>query len=150
AVAGPADEDGVEVALADRAVEVGVEEVQAGCRPPVPEQARLHVLRPQRLAQERIVGQVDLPDREGVGGAPVRGQHTQLVVGHENPFRWTSWSSMPAPRASSFTSSTGTNPVPWTTSSRRMRSATASSTAADASIGLYSSTTRSSTRSTSC
>jgi hypothetical protein len=37
----------------------------------VPEEPRLHVLRAQRLAQKRVVEQVDLPDGEIVGGAPV-------------------------------------------------------------------------------
>ncbi len=46
AVAGAADEDRVEVALADRTVEVRVEEVEPGSRSPVAEQARLEVLGP--------------------------------------------------------------------------------------------------------
>jgi hypothetical protein len=38
----------------------------------VPEQARLHVLAVERLAQQRVVEQVDLADGQVVGGAPVR------------------------------------------------------------------------------
>src|SRR5690606_27812858 len=53
-------------------VGVGGDEVQAGCRAPVPEEPRLDVLRAQRLAQQRVVEPVDLPDGEVVGGAPPR------------------------------------------------------------------------------
>ena len=54
----------------DDAIQVHVDEVQPGRRAPVPEQARLDVLERQRLAQQRIVEQVDLADREIVGRAP--------------------------------------------------------------------------------
>ena len=71
AVAGPGDVENAEVAQADDPVEVRVDEVQPGRRAPVPEQPRLDVLDLQRLAQQRIVEQVDLSDRQVVGGAPV-------------------------------------------------------------------------------
>src|SRR5581483_9302724 len=133
AVAGAADEDRVEVALPDRAVEMRVEEVEAGRRPPVAEQARLDVLRRERLAQEGVVEQVDLPDGEVVRGAPVRVERAQLLVSHDNPLPWTcSWST-PAPPASSCISSAATSPGRWTTSSRPTPSATGSCTAALAS-----------------
>ena len=64
AVTRPGDEDRVEVARPDRAVQVRVDEVQARHGPEVAEQPRLHVLGLQRLAQQRVVEQVDLPDRE--------------------------------------------------------------------------------------
>jgi hypothetical protein len=38
----------------------------------VAQQPRLDVLGSERLAQERVVQQVNLADREVVGGAPVR------------------------------------------------------------------------------
>ena len=44
AVARAKDVDGVEVALLDDAVGVGVDEVQPGCRSPMPEEPRLDVL----------------------------------------------------------------------------------------------------------
>ena len=53
------------------AVHVRVDEVQPGRGAPVAEQARLDVLERQRLAQQRVVQEVDLPDRQVVGGAPV-------------------------------------------------------------------------------
>ena len=65
---------------ADHAVQVGVDEVQPGRRAPVPEQARLDVLRQQRLAQQRVVEQVDLADRQVVGGAPVGVDQGELVA----------------------------------------------------------------------
>jgi hypothetical protein len=43
------------------------------------QQARLDVLQPQRLAQQRVREQVDLPDREVVRGAPVGVQAGQLA-----------------------------------------------------------------------
>ena len=59
----------------------------------------------QRLAEQRVVEQVDLPDREVVGGAPIRVERAQFVVCQENLLRWTSWWSTRVPRASSSTSS---------------------------------------------
>lgn len=80
-VAGAGDQHGVEVARHDHPVEVGVDQVEAGAGAPVPEQSRLDVVGGQRLAQQRIVQQVDLPDGEVVRGAPVGVQPAQLVVG---------------------------------------------------------------------
>ena len=71
AVPGPDDPDGIQAALRDHAVGVGVDEVQAGGRPPVAEEPRLDVLGSERLAQERVVEEVDLPDREVVRRPPV-------------------------------------------------------------------------------
>ena len=42
------------------------------------EQAGLGVLDAQRLAQQRVGEQVDLPDREVVGGSPVGVEQSQL------------------------------------------------------------------------
>ena len=70
-MAGPADIDHVEVARPDDAVEMGIDEIQARRGAPMPEQARLDVLEGQRLAQQRIVEQIDLADREIIRGAPI-------------------------------------------------------------------------------
>jgi hypothetical protein len=83
-VTGPGDEDRVQVACDDRAVHVGVEQVQAGGRAPVPEQPRLDVLERQRLAQQRVVQQVDLPDGQVVRRAPPRVEALQLLAGKRN------------------------------------------------------------------
>ncbi len=56
-----ADMDHVEIGLADHAVEMSVDEVETGRRAPMTEQPRLDVLCLQRLAQKRIVEQVDCP-----------------------------------------------------------------------------------------
>jgi hypothetical protein len=46
------------------------------------EQPRLDVRGAQRLAQERVVEQIDLADREIVGGPPVR-VHSREEIGGE-------------------------------------------------------------------
>ena len=66
------DEQGLHVTLADGAVHVDVEEVEPGGGAPVAEQPRLDVLGPQRLAQQRVVEQIDLADGEVVRSAPGR------------------------------------------------------------------------------
>ena len=50
-----------------------------GRRAPVAEQPRLDVLGAQRLAEQRVVEQVDLADRQVVGGPPVGVDQPQLV-----------------------------------------------------------------------
>src|SRR5262249_25746452 len=72
AVPGTGDVDHVEAVLDDRAIEVRVNEVLARRRPPVSEQARLDVRRPERFAEQRVVEQIDLPDGQVVRRAPVR------------------------------------------------------------------------------
>ena len=61
-----------------------VDEVQSRRRAEVAEQARLHVLGPQRLAQQRVVEQVDLADREIVRRTPVRVDQAQLLLGQRH------------------------------------------------------------------
>ena len=80
AVTRPAHVDGVEIARPDGAVHVGVHEVEPGRRAEVTEKTRLHVLAQQRLAQKRIVEQVDLADREVVRGPPVRVDETEVFA----------------------------------------------------------------------
>src|SRR5262249_13841808 len=64
AVAGAGQKDRVEVVLVDEAVEVNVNEAQTGTRSPVSQQAMLDVLYRQRLAEQRIVLQINHPDGE--------------------------------------------------------------------------------------
>ena len=80
AVPGPCDEDRAEVARADLAVQVRVEEVEPGRRPEMAEQARLDVLRPERLAEQRVVEQVDLSDGEVVRRPPPGVDQPELVL----------------------------------------------------------------------
>jgi hypothetical protein len=81
AVPGAGDVDHVDAAGGDDPVEVRVEQVQAGRGTPVPEQPPLDVLRAQRFAQQRVVQQVDLADRQVVGRAPVGVDPGQFLVG---------------------------------------------------------------------
>ena len=81
AVPRPGDVDDVQVLVPDHPVEVHVDHVQPGRGAPVPEQPRLDVLRPQRLGQQRVAQQVDLPHREVVRRAPPGVQGVQLTAG---------------------------------------------------------------------
>ena len=81
AVPGADHVDHVQVVLLDHPVQVRVEEVQAGRGAPVSEQPRLDVLARERLAQQRVVEQVDLPDREVVRGAPERVDLAEVLCG---------------------------------------------------------------------
>ena len=80
AVTWAADVDDVEIAGADYAVEVGIDEVQPGCGAPMSQQLRLDVVRTQRLVQQSIVQQIDLPNRKIVRGASVTIDQVQLIV----------------------------------------------------------------------
>ena len=71
AVTGAGDVDHVEIELLDHPIEMNVDEVEAGRRAPVAEKTRLDVFFLERLAQQRIVEQVDLADGQIVGGAPI-------------------------------------------------------------------------------
>jgi hypothetical protein len=65
------DIDDVQVVLPDDAVQVDVDEIQPRRRAPVPEQPRLDVLQRERLLQEGIVVEIDLPDRQIVRGPSI-------------------------------------------------------------------------------
>src|SRR6185312_9522320 len=67
-------------------VRVRVDEVEARRGPPMAEQPRLDVLGLQRLPEERVVEQVDLPHREIVRGPPVHVDEAELDRGHEAAF----------------------------------------------------------------
>ena len=85
AVARARDEDRVQVAHSDRAVQMRIDEVEARHGSEVAEQPRFHVLGLQRLPQERIAEQVDLPDREIVRGAPVAVEQLEVFAGQARP-----------------------------------------------------------------
>src|SRR4030095_4328989 len=63
------------------AVEMDVDEIEAGRGAPVSEQSRFDMLFRQWLLQERIVVEGDLPYREGVRRAPVGGDLLEPVGG---------------------------------------------------------------------
>jgi hypothetical protein len=68
----------VEVTLLDDLVHVRVKQVQPRRRPPVPEQPRFDVFGLQRLSQQRVVQQIDLPDRQVIRRSPVRVEQFQF------------------------------------------------------------------------
>ena len=71
AVPGAGNVNHVEVVFLDDPVQVHVNEVLPGRRAPVSQQHVLHVRERQRPLQQRIVVEINLADRQIVGGAPV-------------------------------------------------------------------------------
>src|SRR5712671_3238696 len=59
---------------------MGIDEIEPGRSAPVSEQARLDVLRFQRLPEQRIVEQVYLSNRKIVGGAPIGVEMRQFLL----------------------------------------------------------------------
>ena len=94
AVPRPGDVDDVQVLVPDHPVEVRVDQVEPRRGAPVPEQPRLDVLGPQRLGQQRVVHQVDLPHGQVVRRPPPRVKRVELAArqrslltpGHLNSF----------------------------------------------------------------
>jgi hypothetical protein len=70
-MAGASEEDRVQVPHTDGPVQVHVDQAETRGGSPVPEQTRLDVRGQKRLAEERIVLEIDLPDGEIVRCAPV-------------------------------------------------------------------------------
>src|ERR1700677_2509687 len=84
-----ADEvDHVQAALANDAIPVHIEEVEAGRRAPVAKQTRLYVVDDQWPLKQWIVFEVDLAYGKIVGGAPVRIHLGQLLRGQGVVVRW--------------------------------------------------------------
>jgi hypothetical protein len=77
---GTSDVDHVQVVLVDHPVQVDVDEVQTGRRAPMAQEPRLDVLLGQRLLEQRVVVEIDLADRQVVGGAPVRVDQRPFLV----------------------------------------------------------------------
>ena len=71
----------VGVGPADETVQQGVDHRQTRARPPVPEQPGFDVFGAQRLTQKRVVLQVDLRDRQIVGGRPPPQVQVELGIG---------------------------------------------------------------------
>ena len=79
AVAGAGNIEHVEVVFLDDPVQMHIDEVLAGRRAPVADHQGLDMGERQRLAQQWVVVQVDLSDRQIVGRAPVGVDPAQLV-----------------------------------------------------------------------
>ena len=63
--------DHVGIRVLDQAVQMHVDEAEARRSSPVSQQPGFDVFRPQRLAQQRILLQIDLANRQIISGAPV-------------------------------------------------------------------------------
>jgi hypothetical protein len=57
------------MALLDRGVHVRIDQIEPGRRAEVAQQPGVDVLRRERLAKQGVVEQLDLSDRQVVGGA---------------------------------------------------------------------------------
>jgi len=82
AMSGAADVKQVSVALANNAVEVGIDEIESGRGPPVSQQSWFNMLRQQRFTQQRIRHQVDLAHRQVISCSPVAIKQLQFSRGH--------------------------------------------------------------------
>jgi hypothetical protein len=80
---GTDDIDHVQIVVPDQPIEVHVDEVEPGRGAPMAEQTRLDVLELQGNFEQRVILQIDLADREVVGGAPI-GVHFRQQVGREH------------------------------------------------------------------
>src|ERR1700730_6462305 len=79
-VPGATNIDDVEVARLDHPVQMHVDEIQAWCRAEVAEQPRLEICAFERTLEKRGVEQVDLSDRQIVGGSPPSVHQTKVFV----------------------------------------------------------------------
>ena len=73
------DVEHVKIELLDDPVQVYIDEVLARRRTPMPDHKGFDVGKLEWLAQQRIVVEVDLPNRQVIGGAPV-GIHSPQFV----------------------------------------------------------------------
>ena len=71
AMAGAGNVNHIRVGLADQPVQMHVNKILPGGSAPVPQQPRLDVFFRERLAQQRIIQQIDLADAEIIRGAPI-------------------------------------------------------------------------------
>jgi len=80
AVAGPGHENHVEIVLDDHPVQMDPCEGQRRARTPMAEQPVLHMLCLQGLLEERIVLEVDHPDRKIIASPPIRIHQFQFLI----------------------------------------------------------------------
>ncbi len=81
-VAGAGDVEHVQVMRFDDPVQMHIDKILARCRAPVTEHHRLDVRERQRLFEQGVVVEIDLADRQIVGGTPV-GVHLVEPFGRE-------------------------------------------------------------------
>ena len=80
AMAGTDDVHHVQIVLLDQPVQMDIEKVQPRRRAPMAQQSRLDMLERQRHFEQRIVLQIDLPDRQVICRAPI-GVHSSEQIG---------------------------------------------------------------------
>src|SRR3984885_9221365 len=71
AMAGTDDVDHVEIIVLDQPVEMDIEEIESRRRSPMAEQTWLDMFELERNFQQRIVLQIDLPDRKVIRRTPI-------------------------------------------------------------------------------
>ncbi len=85
-------EQHIQIARANHAIQMRIDEIQSRRRAPMTQQPRLDVLERQRLLEQRIVQQIDLPHRQIIRSAPpgmerallLRRQRFGGLCGHES------------------------------------------------------------------
>src|SRR5665213_243480 len=80
AVTGSDDIDHVQIVVLDQPVEMDIEEIQPRRRAPMTKQTGLDVLKRQRCFEQRVILQIDLPDRKIVRRTPI-GVHLLEKIG---------------------------------------------------------------------
>src|SRR6267378_1071950 len=70
----------VQVVLLDEPVQMNIDEVQSWCGSPMAEKPRLDMVLCQRLLEQRVVEEIDLSDRQVVGGPPIRIHQSSFLV----------------------------------------------------------------------
>jgi hypothetical protein len=75
------DVNHVEVVFVDHPVQVDIDEIQTRRGSPMTQESRLDVVFSERLLEQRIVVEIDLADREVIGGSPVRIHQCPLGLG---------------------------------------------------------------------
>ena len=68
---GTGDEEHVQIAFFDDAVEMNIQEVESGRGAPMAEQTRFNVLDFEGFLEQRIVEQIDLPNGKIIGRPPI-------------------------------------------------------------------------------
>ena len=81
AVPRPDDIDHVQIVALDHPVEVNVEHIEPRRRAPVAKQPRLDVFSLERLFEQRIIEQIDLPDRQIIRRPPIGVHLAKLFCG---------------------------------------------------------------------
>ena len=97
-MAGTDDCEYVAIPSDNDSIQMRVDEIDARRGSPVPQQPRLDVLQGERLAQQRIVEQVDLACGQVIGRSPPGMDMLQLGGGQWLEIRLSSWRAHRDPR----------------------------------------------------